>query len=84
MNLASLLVNIIILSASIISFAIVINKKTGTETITNKEDIITIYKDSGSKSASVVNGLGDTLLLKAGDSVIIDKIREEPRNSNNR
>ncbi len=50
----------------------------------NKEDIITIYKDSGSKSTSIVNGLGDTLLLQVGDSLVIDKTSEELRNSNKR
>ena len=72
-NLGSLIVNLIVISGAVIYFSIEINKETGAETITNKEDIITIYKDSSTNSATVVNGLGDTLILKVGDSTIIDK-----------
>ena len=72
-NLGSLIVNLIVISGAVIYFSIEINKETGAETITNKEDIITIYKDSSTNSAMVVNGLGDTLILKVGDSTIIDK-----------
>ena len=75
-NIGSLIVNIVVVSSITIYFIIEINKETVVDNSTNKADIITINKDSSTNSSSIVNGLGDTLYLKVGDSVIIDKTRE--------
>lgn len=72
-NLASLLINLFVVISVLIYLIILDNSKSGEDASPNKEDIITIYRDSSTKSSTVVNGLGDTLLFKVGDSVIIDK-----------
>ena len=72
-NLATLLMNIIVVGTIITFFVIDINRNTDSGTTFNQQDIITINKDSASNSASIVNGLGDTLFLKVGDSIIIDQ-----------
>ncbi len=65
--------NLIVIGGAVIYFGIEINRETSAETVTNKEDIITIYQDGSTNSASVVNALGDTLILKVDDSTFIDK-----------
>jgi len=51
-----------------------------TEYKSNPADIITINKDTVTKTASIVNGYGDTLYSLKGDSVIIDKIKSDTTN----
>jgi hypothetical protein len=75
-NLGTLIVNVVVVASVVTYFLIEINKETVAETITNKHDIITIQQDSGTKSSSIIDGLGDTILLKVGDSTIIDKTKE--------
>ena len=47
---------------------------------TEPADIITINKDSTTKTSSIVNGNGDTLFSLKGDSVLIDKIKSDTLN----
>jgi hypothetical protein len=75
-NIGSLIVNIVVVSSIAIYFIIEINKEPVVDSSPNNADIITVNKDSSTNSSSIVNGLGDTLYLKVGDSVYIDKTKE--------
>lgn len=41
------------------------------------ESILTISKDTSKRSASIVNGNGDTLYFNKGDSVKVDKVGDD-------
>lgn len=60
-------------------FLLKTNDETVAETTDNKANIITINLDTITKSSSIVDGLGDTILLKVGDTIIIDKSKEWAR-----
>lgn len=63
-------------TAAVTYFIIDINRETVSETTTKKADIITINQDTSTNSSSIVDELGDTILLKVRDSTIIDKTKE--------
>ena len=75
-NLGSLIVNVVVVSSIVTYFLIEINKEAVAGTTDNKADIITINHDTSNNSSSIVDGLGDTILLKVEDSTIIDKTKE--------
>lgn len=75
-NIGSLIINVIVVTSVVTYFMFDINRETASETTTNKADIITINQDTSTNSSSIVDGLGDTILLKVGDSTIIDKTKE--------
>ena len=75
-NIGSLIVNVVVVTSIVTYFIIDINRETASEPTTNEADIITINQDTSTNSSSIVDGLGDTILLKVGDSTIIDKTKE--------
>lgn len=83
-NLGSLIVNVVAISSIVICFVIDINLEEVAEAPSNKADIITINRDTNMNSSSIVDGLGDTILLKVGDSTIIDKTKERAKETNYR
>jgi hypothetical protein len=76
-NVGSLIMNIVVISGVTIYLTVDANKNTGAATVTNKADMKTIIynKDSNANSVSVINGLGDTLFSKVGDSILIDSTK---------
>ena len=78
-NLGSLIINVVVVASVVTYFLIEINKENVAGTTDNKADIITINRDTRTNSSSMVDGLGDTILLKVGDSTIIDKTKEWPK-----
>ena len=75
-SLGSLIVNVVVLASVVTYFLFKINEETVSETKDSEADIITIYKDTSTNSSSVVDGFGDTILLKVGDSTIVDRTKE--------
>lgn len=75
-NLGSLIVNVAVVASVVTYFLVEINKETISETTDNKDDIIIVNQDTSTNSSSIVDGLGDTILLQVGDSTIIDKTKE--------
>lgn len=75
-SLGSLIVNVAVVASVVTYFLFEINKEAISETTDNKADIITINQDTSTNNSSIVDGLGDTILLKVGDSTIIDKTKE--------
>ena len=72
----TLLVHTLVLGGIVISFILEISKDSDVD-ISDPESIITIHKDTVTNSASIVNGNGDTLYLKRGESVLIDKVGKD-------
>ena len=68
-------VHIVIILAVVLYLVIDIRSEDVTEFKTDPADIITINKDTATKTSSIVNGDGDTLYSVKGDSVLIDKIK---------
>jgi len=75
-NLGALIVNVVVVASVVTYFIIDIHSESAVEAPTNKADIITINRDTIMNSASIVDGFGDTILLKVGDSTVIDKTEE--------
>ena len=75
-QLGTLLVHTLVLGSIVFSFILEDSKESDTD-ISVPESIITISNDTSTLSASIVNGNGDTLYFKKGDSVRIDKIRND-------
>jgi len=80
-QLGTLLIHTLVIGGFVTSF-IFENSKESESGITDPESIITIYKDSSTNSASIVNGNGDTLYLKKGDTVLIDKFGTDTSKQN--
>ena len=72
-QLGTLLIHTLVIGGFVTSFLLELSKESESS-ITDPESIITINKDSSTNSASIVNGNGDTLFLKKGDTVLIDKV----------
>jgi hypothetical protein len=75
-NLGFLIVNVVVVASVVTYFIIDIHSETVVEAPTNKADIITIHRDTIMNSSSIVDGFGDTILLKLGDSTVIGKTEE--------
>ena len=78
-NLGSLIVNVVVVFSVIVYFAVDFNEEDEAVESTNKTDIITIHRDTNMNSSSIVDGFGDTILQKVGDSIIVDKTSEWAR-----
>lgn len=77
-NLGALTVHSTVVGAFILYLVISINSDPVSDEVTDKTDILTVRKDSLTRTALVVNGLGDTLFLEVNDSVLTDKISAQP------
>jgi len=79
-NFGVFAVHIVIILTVVLYLVIDIRSEDVTEYKTDPADIITINKDTATKTSSIVNGNGDTLYSLKGDSVLIDKIRSDTIN----
>ena len=79
-NFGVFAVHIVTILTVVLYVVIDIRSENATEYKTEPADIITINKDSTTKTSSIVNGNGDTLYSLKGDSVLIDKIKSDTLN----
>lgn len=79
-NFGVFAVHIVTILTVVLYLVIDIRNENVTEYKTEPADIITINKDSTTKTSSIVNGNGDTLNSLKGDSVLIDKIKSDTLN----
>jgi hypothetical protein len=79
-NFGVFAVHIVTILSVVLYLVIDIRSENVTEYKTEPADIITINKDSTTKTSSIVNGNGDTLFSLKGDSVLIDKIKSDTLN----
>lgn len=79
-NFGVFTVHIVTILTVVLYLVIDIRSENVTEYKTEPADIITINKDSTTKTSSIVNGNGDTLYSLKGDSVLIDKIKSDTLN----
>ena len=79
-NFGLFTVHIVMILTVVLFVVIGIKNEESTEYKSNPADIITINKDTATKTASIVNGYGDTLYSLKGDSVVIDKIKSDTTN----
>lgn len=71
-NFGILTAHVVTILSVILYFIVSISTDEVTNTKTDPKDIITIIKDEKTNEASIVNGYGDTLYSKKGDSIFID------------
>ena len=79
-NFGILTIHITTIFAVVIFISISIATDDVTETKTDPKSIITINKNDKSNEASIVDGNGDTLFLKKGNKILIDKIPKDSIN----
>ena len=75
-QLGTLLIHTLVLGGIVLLFIHEDSKESDID-IRVPESIITISKDTLTRSASIVNGNGDTLYFNKGDSVRIDKVGDD-------
>lgn len=75
-ELGTLLIHTIVLGGIFLSFILEDSKESDID-ISVPESIITINNDTSTRSASIVNGNGDTLYFKKGDSVRINYVEDD-------
>jgi hypothetical protein len=75
-QLGTLLIHTLVLGGIVLSFILEDSKESDID-ISVPESIITISNDTSTRSATIVNGNGDTLYFKKGDSVRIDKVGDD-------
>jgi hypothetical protein len=79
-NFGLLTVHIVIILIVVLYLVIDIRSEDVAKYETDPADIITIRKDTATNTASIVKGNGDTLYSLKGDSVLIDKIKNDTTN----
>jgi hypothetical protein len=79
-NFGILTIHITTIFAVVLFIAISISTDDVTETKTDPKSIITINKNDRSNEASIVDGNGDTLFSKKGDTILIDNIPKDSTN----
>ena len=75
-HLGTLLIHTLVLGSIVLLF-ILEDSKESDIVIRVPESILTISKDTSKRSASIVNGNGDTLYFNKGDSVKVDKVGDD-------
>ena len=76
-NFGLFAVHVVMLLTVVLYVVIGIRSEEMSEYKSNPEDIITINRDTATKTASVVNGYGDTVFLMRKDSVLIDRVKSD-------
>jgi hypothetical protein len=74
-NIGTLTVNVVVIASVVTYFMISFNEETGSSIQENKADMLTITVDSVTNSISAVDGLGDTVMHKVGDSTLVNKFK---------